>query len=120
MKTMLQGKNDRWPIIRLRWGRILALIIALPLFLAYVGSYAYLSRRGMREAEKSGLKFFFYVPLDDPALRRNDLRKQGQLVTLFSPLNWIDRTFFGGTHPCTGVTLTLAGKPAEEQVVIKP
>jgi hypothetical protein len=88
----------------------------LPVLLVYVGSYAYLSRRGMREAERSGLKFFFYVPLDDPALMKNDLRRQGQFVTFYGPLNWIDRTFFGGTHPCTGLTLHLA-KPEDEQAV---
>ncbi len=119
MKAKSAAKSDRWPIIRFRWGRILALLIVVPLFLAYVGSYAYLSRRGMRQAERSGLKFFFYVPIDDPALRRNDLRQQGQFVTFYGPLNWIERAFFGGTHACTGMTLFLA-KPEEEQPVTKP
>jgi len=120
MKTKLATKNDRWPIVRLRWGRILALVIVLPLLLAYVGSYAYLSRRGMHDAEGAGLKFFFYVPLDNPDLRRNDLSRQMQFVNLYRPLNWVDRTFFGVTHPCTGMTLTLAGKPQEEQILIIP
>jgi hypothetical protein len=80
------------------------------MLLAYVGSYAYLSRRGMREAEKYGLKFFFYVPLNDPAVRKNDLSRQMQFVNFYSPLNWIDRTFLGASHPCTGMTLWL-GKP---------
>src|SRR6266849_7624672 len=87
MKMKPQSKKDRWPITHLRWGRILALVIMLPLLSAYVGSYTYLSRRGMRQAERSGLKFFFYVPIDDPALRRNDLSRQGQLVTIYGPLN---------------------------------
>jgi len=90
----------------------------LPLLSAYVGSYTYLSRRGMRQAERSGLKFFFYVPIDDPALRRNDLSRQGQLVTIYGPLNLIDRTLFGGIHPCTGMTLTLAGKPDQNSPAI--
>jgi hypothetical protein len=101
-------------ITRLRWGWILALFVVLPLLIAYVGSYAYLSRRGMREAETWGFKFFFYVPLDDPDLRKNDLTKQIRLVTFYAPVNWIDRTLLNGKQPCTAMDLSIAGRPDQE------
>jgi hypothetical protein len=118
IEFLVQGKSEmkkkgRWPITRPRWGRIFALVVVLPLILSYVGSYAYLSRRGMREAETWGFRFFFYVPLGDPDLRKGDLTRQMRFVSFYAPLNWIDRTFFGGTHPCTGMTLYLS-KPEQE------
>ena len=88
----------------------MALFIVLPLLIAYVGSYAYLSRRGVQEVETWGFRFFFYVPLDDPDLRKNDLTKQD----LYAPLNWIDRTLLNGKQPCTAMDLALAGKPEQE------
>jgi hypothetical protein len=115
MKSSSQTEKGRWPITRLRWGRIFALLVIPPLLLSYVGSYAYLSRRGMRQAETWGLKYFFYVPLGDPDLRKNDLTRQNRFVSFYAPLNWIDRTFFGGTQPCTGMDLSLAGKPEQGQ-----
>jgi len=114
MKKDFQAGRDRWPITRLRWGRILALFVVLPLLIAYVGSYTYLSRRGMREAETWGFKFFFYIPLDDPDVVKNELIKQSRLVTFYAPLNWIDRTLFNGKQRCTAMDLTLAGKPNQE------
>src|SRR6266568_8030332 len=50
IEFLVQGKSEmkkkgQWPITRLRWGRILALLVVLPLLLSYVGRYAYLSRR---------------------------------------------------------------------------
>jgi len=107
-------KKSRWPVTRLRWGRIFALLVVLPLLLSYVGSYAYLSRRGMRQAETWGLSCYFYVPLGDPDLRKNDLTRQNRFVRFYAPLNWIDRKFFGGTDPCTAMDLTFAGKPEQE------
>src|SRR5260370_17671154 len=88
------GKIDRWPILRLRWGRILTLLVLLPLLLAYVGSYYYLSRRGIREAEKVHFNGFLYIPMED--LDIHDLSLHYKLARFYAPLNWIDRTFFSG------------------------
>jgi hypothetical protein len=65
----------------------------------------------MRQAEEAGFKFWFYVRLPNPEVSRNDLNRQMKFVRFYEPLNWIDRTFFGAKHPCTGMTLTLSGKP---------
>jgi hypothetical protein len=62
-----------------------------------------------------GLKFFCYVPLDDPDLRKNDLTRQVRFVNFYAPLNWIDRAFCGGPQPCTGMDLSFAGKPEQGQ-----
>lgn len=85
-----------------RRARLLA--AALGLLLAYVGTYVYLSRRGMAEARAIGFEFFFYCPVSD--LRRyEDLPVQhGLAVAVFDPVNRVDRAWFGGGTPCRGVS----------------
>lgn len=54
--------------------RRLAVLAFLLLLATYIGSYAFLSRRGLREAKKYDMDGFLYVPLDD-ALRKKDLSR---------------------------------------------
>jgi hypothetical protein len=103
----MNPKSDRWPISRLRWGRILALLVLLPLLLAYVGSYYYLSRRGIREAEKMHFHGFLYVPMEE-VLETEDLSQHYKLATFYSPLNWMDQTFFGGQKPVQSILFRLS------------
>jgi hypothetical protein len=114
MKAESEPKSDTWRNTLLRWSGILGFIVLLPLLVAYVGSYVHLSRRGMREAQMSGLKFYFYVPLEEVAASRGNVPRHYRLVEVYRPINWIDRTFFGGSHPCTGVTWSLSGRPEDE------
>ena len=75
---------------------VLAFSIALVL---YVGSYYYLSRKGMREAAAMHMEgCFFYTRLDEIPDKKN-LAVHFFCVPLFAPINWIDRTFFGGPSP---------------------
>jgi hypothetical protein len=80
-----------------RW---LLLAAALALLTGYIGGYAYLSRRGMAEAEATGFTYFFYCPIAD--LRPgDDLPAQHRLcLPLFDPLNRLDRRWFGGRDAC--------------------
>src|SRR5438874_8539220 len=94
MKTSLAIKRRPWPKIRLRWGRILALFVLLPLLLAYVGSYWYLSRRGIREAKTYNMFGFLYV-----SMKEGDFSQHERLARFYAPANWVDRTFFHGEGP---------------------
>ena len=76
----------------------LAVLIFLLLLAIYVGSYAYLSRRGMCEAKKYDTDGFLYVPLDE-ALRKKDLSHHQYLVLLYKPLNAIDHAILGTDGP---------------------
>jgi hypothetical protein len=107
MKTTSTVKQDPWPKIRLRWGRILALVVMLPLLLVYVGSYTYLSRRGMREARMYHFNGFLYVPMEE-VLETEDLSQHYRRATFYAPVNWVDRTFFGGDGPVQSILFGLS------------
>jgi hypothetical protein len=87
--------------------------VVIGLLLAvYVSSYAYLSRRGMAEAAEVGWPCFFYCPLADVVPYRNFPRQHRWAVSVYNPLNQLDRACFGGGTPCRGVTWGLSrGSP---------
>ena len=81
----------------------LAAVLVL-LLVVYVGSYVYLSRRGMAEAAAAGWPYFFYCPLEDVVPFENLPRQHTLAKDLFEPLNQLDRAWFGGGQPCGGIT----------------
>ena len=86
----------RWRF--LRWGVYLGLLLTL-----YGGSYIWLSRRGMAEIEAVGGDYFLYCPLSD--LKRKGLPLQHMIASaVFYPINQLDRAWFGGGSPCSGMT----------------
>jgi hypothetical protein len=113
MKTRSKVEKDPWPKIRLRWGRILALIFVLPPFFAYAGSYTYVSRRGMQEAQAYNMKGFLYVPMEE-VFATQDLSQHEKLAKFYAPANWVDRTFFDGDGPIVCILWGLSKETAEE------
>lgn len=92
------------------WWRWLAAVAGFVVVL-YLCSYLHLSRRGMAEAERAGWPYFFYSPLAD-VVPYHDLPPQHcWAVTLFEPVNLLDRAWFSGGTPCRGVTWGLSGPP---------
>jgi hypothetical protein len=64
--------------------------------LSYVGSYVVLSRRGFAEADRYGIKgFYYFLPEDSDAWRL----KNYSCVLLFWPLNAVDRGLGFGRQP---------------------
>jgi hypothetical protein len=90
----------------LRWLFVLALVV-VSLLSAYVGTYYRLSRRGMAEAAECNMSGFLYIPMSE-AIETEDLSKHYVLCTIYAPLNWIDRQFFGGDYPISGITFRLS------------
>jgi hypothetical protein len=75
----------------------LSIILVVAAFLTvYVGAYVVLSRRGYAEAQRYGLKGFYYVPYE-PTPRCE--RMHAACVVVFMPLNAIDRILGTGRPP---------------------
>ena len=91
--------------------RLLMGLVVGSLLVPYAGSYYYLSRRGMREARAYNMVGFLYVPADEVFATR-DLSRHDFLMQLYAPLNWLDRTLFGGGAPVRGITWGFS-KPRE-------
>jgi hypothetical protein len=87
--------------------RLLAACAFALLLVPYVGSYYHLSRRGMREAKVCGLKGFLYAPANE-VFETRDLSRHYFRMRLYAPLNWLDRTLFGGDGPIGGFTWGLS------------
>lgn len=103
--TTQSGNTARVAHFRASLRTYMVLVAMLSLALAYVGSYYRLSRRGMSEAQVYGIPGFVYVPADEviasvpnAAFSQAMLRHQ-RLYWFFVPLNWLDRSLFGGKHP---------------------
>lgn len=98
-----------------RWrrrGRRLVLVLVVLALAAYVGSYGYLSRRGMAEAAALNGPFFFYVPVAEiTGPKSPGLARHYRLESLYRPLNDADRALFGGKSPVRGMTWGLS-RPA--------
>jgi hypothetical protein len=92
-----------WASARVR----LALLTFAVLLVAYLGSYAWLSRRGIREARDSGLDGFLYVSTDE-AFATHDLRMHHSLAVFYSPASWFDQALFGTPAPVRGIMFGLA------------
>ena len=101
MQILAKGRGKLQFSLRL----MLVLCVVFGFLFAYSGSYYRISRRGMREAEETGLAGFLYVPFEDAA-ESKDLRGHRQLEIFFGPANWVDRKVFGGPDPITSITWT--------------
>ena len=101
-----------WERVKLSgWSKIFPwrmILVTLVLVLAYVGSYVFLSRRGIREAKEFGVEGFMYVACSKTG-ESEDLTRHFALVAFYAPLNWIDRELFGGEDPCECVASRLKG-----------
>ncbi len=78
---------------RLRMAMLAATVI---LIFVYVGSYYCLSRRAYAEADRFGMEgFYYFLPEDTDAWHT----KNYACVTLFWPLNALDRWLGYGRYP---------------------
>lgn len=82
--------------------------MAAVLAAGYVGSYAYLSRRGMAEARAVGSPYFFYVPMHQIGPASPGLDWHYRLVTFYDPLYQVDHTWLGTPSPVRGMTWGLS------------
>jgi hypothetical protein len=75
----------------------------------YVGSYAYLSRRGMREAEAFQRQGFLYFSLHEQGTTPEAaVARHYRLVRFYAPINLADQFLFGAKGPVRGMTLSLS------------
>ena len=80
----------------------------------YVGSYLYLSRRGMSEAKLYNASGFFYCPISELVPYGSLPRQHQWALSLYTPLNKIDQAWFGGGSPCCCVIWGF-GQPMEAE-----
>lgn len=73
----------------------------------YISSYAYLVRRGVRQADSIGLKGFLYVPIADP-IEESEWSRHLVLLKLYWPLNQFHQKCFEGPPPLRGGVFKLA------------
>ena len=97
----MNSPHRRWLRFSLR--TLFALIATASLLMAYVGSYYWLSRRGMEQAKVMQSPGFLYVTWEEAAATR-DLSWHRMLAQFYAPLNLIDQKAFGAKGPITGVT----------------
>jgi hypothetical protein len=77
---------------------VLVAVAVLSVVMAYVGSYDRLKRRGLRQAADYGYEGFLYVRMEEASAAR-DLSRHYAWATFYEPLNFVDRSVFGGpTH----------------------
>ncbi len=88
------------------WLRWTARGAAITVMLAYVGSYAWLSRIRIAEAEARSLDAFLYVPIDKVMLT-HDLTTHHRLTFFYKPLNTIDQYVFGAMDPIGSIMFAL-------------
>ena len=73
-------------------------LVAVLLFVAHVGSYLWLSRRGYEEADRYNMcGFYYFFPEDTDAWRQ----KNYGCVELYAPLNYVDRALGTGRGPAS-------------------
>jgi hypothetical protein len=97
----ITGLRFDGPRARHSRGRLFLLLVAcgLALLLAfYMGSYLYLSRRGMREAKVYNLSGFLYIPATE-VVQPSDLTRHYNRTRLFAPLSLADQVLFGAPPP---------------------
>ncbi|HEY1784706.1 MAG TPA: hypothetical protein VGG30_04125, partial [Pirellulales bacterium] len=107
--TADSGRRWIWPAP----GTRLAMLTVLMLLAGYVGSYAWLSRRGALETRDSGIDGFLYVPTAE-IMATQDLRKHHRLAVFYAPANAVDCALFGMCGPVRGIMFGLAeSEPAD-------
>jgi hypothetical protein len=84
--------------MRRKWRRLAFVVAVTALLALYVGSYYWLSRRGLQEAKNYGMKGFLYVPTEE-VLQSKDLSRHYRLMTFYAPANWVDQLLFNGEGP---------------------
>ncbi len=85
----------------------LMIAVTVAMFFVYVGSYAYLSRRGMREARDYNSEGILYMSFQEVE-QSHDLTRHHRLRILFMPLNIIDQLVLGADEPVLGITFELS------------
>ncbi len=81
-------------------------LIIVALFLAYLASYIWLSRRGYAAADQFGIKgFYYFLPEDSAAWRF----KNYGCMCLFYPLNILDQVLGTGRSPGAEPFFSLGG-----------
>jgi hypothetical protein len=88
-------------------------LVLMCLTACYVGSYCYLSRRGMREAKTYGITGFLYVPTEEAFRTREDLARHHARARFYAPLNCLDKALFGGQGPVRDIMWGLSKSNAE-------
>ena len=88
---------------------ILAFVLAL--LAAYLGSYLYLSRRGMREAKALRMTDFRYIPVEE-ALQEEDLSWHTTLALFYAPANAVDQALTGADGPIRCILFRLSKQGA--------
>ena len=83
------------------------MVFGCVLFVGYVSSYFLLSRRGIAQAEFTGVDGFAYVTLDD-SLSSTDVSRHYLLARIFSPLNLVDHHVFGAYKPLKCILIDLS------------
>ena len=86
---------------------VLLRVLCILVLVAYIGSYAYLSRRGMREAREYNSEGILYMSFQDVE-QSHDLTRHHRLRILFMPLNIIDQLILGADEPVLGITFELS------------
>ena len=89
-----------------RWRRLAVAAIAVQA--AYVGSYAALYARGVREADAFGSKYVFYVPAADVVEARRLPPQHVAMMAVYDPLNELHVRWLGGRSACRGITFGLS------------
>ena len=81
--------------------------VAVAMFFVYIGSYAYLSRRGMREAREYNSEGILYLSFQEVEQSHN-LTRHHRLRILYMPLNIIDQLVLGADGPVLGIVFDLS------------
>lgn len=77
----------------------LAIFAVLLIALTYGGSCSWLRGRGLRDAEKWGIKGFYYVPVIAGDIAEESMQLHLRLIVVFAPANWIDQILVAGPLP---------------------
>jgi hypothetical protein len=78
--------------------RRLRLVLSALVFVVYVGSYLWLSRRGYEQADRWNCRGFYYLTPENTDVWR---KKNSGCVYLYAPLNDLDRGLGTGRAPAS-------------------
>jgi hypothetical protein len=100
--------SKRWARARPRYFITIAVVITL--LSTYIGSYIYLSRRGMREAATYSLKGFLYIPVKE-ATSEQEMGRHYDRATFYAPANAVDQILTGAEKPVICILFGLSSQP---------
>ena len=105
-KVVKASLANFWRRHRTRIFVFIAFTIAL-LLTSYVGSYVYLSRRGMQEAPTWRLKGFLYISLAE-ATDDLEMPRHYERARFYAPANAVDQVLTGADGPVRCMLLGLS------------